>query len=73
MENEGHVLSLVKVHHTCRNIIDVSSLIKGSFELFLKCNRVIITHTSVFFGEGYLLDGLFLINVKPISGDLIIE
>ncbi|KAK1378365.1 hypothetical protein POM88_025109 [Heracleum sosnowskyi] len=64
----GRVLSLTRVHHVPdirRNIISGSCLVKNGFELSLKCNKVVITHTGTFFGKGYLSDGLFLINVEP--------
>ena len=70
------LLSLAIVHHVPdirRNIISGSCLVKYGFELSLKCNKVVITHTGVFFGKGYLSDGLFLINVEPMVGNFINE
>jgi hypothetical protein len=70
----GRVLSLTRVHHVPdirRNIISGSCLVKNGFELSLKCNKVVITHTGTFFGKGYLSDGLFLINVEPVLGSFI--
>ncbi|KAL8096136.1 hypothetical protein AgCh_037185 [Apium graveolens] len=70
------VLSLTRVHHISdirRYIISGSCLVKDVFELSLKCNKVVITHTGVFFGKGYLLDGLFLINVEPVIDDSVNE
>ena len=70
----GRVLSLTRVHHVPdirRNIISGSCLVKNGFELSLKCNKVVITHTGLFFGKGYLSDGLFLINVEPVLGSFI--
>jgi len=70
----GRVLSLTRVHHVPeirRNIISGSCLVKNGFELSLKCNKVVITQTGVFFGKGYLSDGLFLINVEPVLGGFI--
>ena len=54
-----------------RNIISGSCLVKSGFELSLKCNKVVITHTGLFFGKGYLSDGLFLINVERVLGSFI--
>ena len=70
----GRILSLTRVHHVPsirRNIISGSCLVKNGFELSLKCNKVVITHTGTFFGKGYLSDGLFLINVEPVLGGFI--
>ncbi|XP_074377384.1 uncharacterized protein LOC141718910 [Apium graveolens] len=70
----GRVLSMTRVRHVpdiSRNIINGSYLVKYDFELSLKCNIVIITHTSVFFGKGYLSDGLFLINVEHVINGLV--
>ncbi|KAL8088682.1 hypothetical protein AgCh_038452 [Apium graveolens] len=70
----GRILSLTRVYHVPsirRNIISGSCLVKNGFELSLKCNKVVITHTSTFFGKGYLSDGLFLINVEPVLGGFI--
>ena len=68
------ILSLTRVHHVPeirRNIISGSCLVKSGFELSLKFNKVVITHTGLFFGKGYLSDGLFLINVEPVLGSFI--
>ena len=68
------VLSMRRVHHVPyirRNIISGSCLVKNGFEISLKCNKVVLTHTGVFFGKGYLSDGLFLINVEPVLGNFI--
>ena len=70
----GRILSLTRVHHVpdiCRNIISESCLVKNGFELSLNCNKVVITHTGVFIGKGYLSNGLFLINVEPVLGGFI--
>ncbi|KAL8090653.1 hypothetical protein AgCh_039909 [Apium graveolens] len=70
----GRILSLTRMHHVPsirRNIISGSCLVKNGFELSLKCNKVVITHTGTFFGKGYLSDGLFLINVEPVLGGFI--
>ena len=37
----------------------------------MKYNKVVITHTGLFFGKGYFSDGLFLINVEPVLGSFI--
>ncbi|KAL8110798.1 hypothetical protein AgCh_026508 [Apium graveolens] len=55
----GRILSLTRVHHVPsirRNIISGSCLVKNGFELSLKCNKIVITHTGTFFGKGYLPD-----------------
>lgn len=72
----GRILSLSRVHHVPdirRNIISGSCLVKDGFELSLKCNKVVITHTGVFFGKGYLSDGLFVINVEPFHSGLVTD
>lgn len=48
----GCVLSLTRVLHVPyirRNIISGSCLVKDGFQLLLKCNKVVVTYTGVFF------------------------
>ena len=47
----GRILSLTRVHHVPdihRNIISGSCLVNNGFELYLKCNKVVIIHTGLF-------------------------
>ncbi|KAL8149671.1 hypothetical protein AgCh_006619 [Apium graveolens] len=70
----GRILSLTRLYHVPsirRNIISGSSLVKNGFELSLKCNKVVITHTGTFYGKGYLSYDLFLISVEPVLGSFI--
>ena len=54
----GRILSLTRVHHVPdirRNIISGSCLVKNGFELSLKCNKVVITHTIFIFWQRLLV------------------
>ena len=54
----GKVLSLYEVHHVPavrRNLISGSKLVRASYELNFKCNKVVILHLGTFIGKGYLM------------------
>ncbi|KAL8108528.1 hypothetical protein AgCh_024838 [Apium graveolens] len=69
----GRILSLTRVHHVPDmrgNIISGSCLVSSGFQISFKCNKVVLIHTGTFFGKGYLSNGLFVINVEPVLGNL---
>ena len=62
----GKTLILKDVRHVPevrKNLVSGSCLVQQSYKVVLESNRVVITLNDVFIGKGYVIDGLFKLNV----------
>jgi len=46
-----------------RNLIDGSLLVKIGYKIILEANKFVISKDNIFVGKGYVLDGLFKLNI----------
>ena len=64
------ILTLQAVLHVPslrKNLISESSLLRASYRIVKESNKFIISKLNIFFGKGFICDGLFWLNVINLS------
>lgn len=62
----GRTLTLHDVHHVPdikKNLISGSALVQSGFKIVFECNKCVLSNKGIFFGRGYICNGLFKLNV----------
>jgi len=70
----GKVLTLDGVLHVPdikKNLVSASLLVRHGFKVVLESNKVVITKNGSFIGKGYLVNGLFSLNVMNFESNKI--